>query len=325
MDRRPHAASVETAQEVRLRAARWAQCRQFWDWSEENQVEFDRWLAESPSHHVAYMRVMATWNRTERLTALRGPQVSDEASGQQFNWPFLVGGVAAVVLVSLLGFGGFRYLELRKQTTWVTPVGGHEILTLGDGSKIELNTNTVLRISADQRTAWLDRGEAYFQIKHDSAHPFTVTAEGKRVVDVGTKFLVRYGTNDLEVALVEGKAKIEPAKLMGGARTEILTPGDVALATGKSLSVVKVPASSLARELSWRNGLLIFDNATLADVAAELNRYNREQLVIADPKVANIRIVASIPTSGVQAFKRVAKDFLGLRVEERGQEIVISH
>jgi transmembrane sensor len=322
-DQHPRAASKQTAREVRMRAARWAQRRQFWDWSEEDQAQLDRWLAQSPSHHVAYMRVMATWNRAERLTALRGSSPADEGKGRRLSWHLLVGSSAAIALISVLGLAGFRYLELQKQTTWSTPVGGHEILTLGDGSKIELNTNSVLRISADQRTAWLDRGEAYFQIKHDSAHPFTVTAAGKRVVDVGTKFLVRYGADDLEVALVQGKARIEPAKPKNGVRTAVLTPGDVALATGNSLSVVNVPMSRLTRELSWRNNLLIFDNVTLADVAAELNRYNREQLVIA-PDVASLKIVASIPTNGIQAFKRVARDFLGLRVEERGREIVIS-
>jgi len=315
--------NAETAREVRMCAARWAQRRQFWDWSAEDQAELDRWLAQSPSHHVAYMRVTTIWNRTERLTALRGAPAAEEANARRFGWHLLAGGVAAIALISIFGLAGYRYLELQKQTTWTTPVGGHEILTLGDGSKIELNTNTVFRISADQRTAWLDRGEAYFQIKHDSAHPFTVTAAGKRVVDVGTKFLVRYGTGDLEVALVEGRAKIEPAKAKSDARTAMLTPGDVALATGNSLSVVNVPVSRLTRELSWRNDLLIFDNATLADVAAELNRYNREQLVV-DPDVAGMKIVASIPTNGIQAFKRVVRDFLGLRVEERGREIVIS-
>jgi len=321
---RPIPQARESAHEVRLHAARWMQRRQLWDWSEEDQAELDRWLAQSPSHHVAYMRVMAVWNRTERLTALRGAPATDETGAPRRGWSLVLRSAAAIALVSALGLGGYRYFQVQHQTTWTTPVGGHEILTLGDGSKIELNTNTVLRVSADQRSAWLDRGEAYFQIRHDGAHPFSVTAAGKRVVDIGTKFLVRRDTGELEVALVEGKARIEPAKPRDkAARSAILTRGDVALATGDSLSIVKVPQARLLRELSWRQDLLVFDNARLADVAAELNRYNREQLVV-DPSVADLKIVASIPTNGIQAFKRVARDFLGLRVEERGRDIVIA-
>jgi transmembrane sensor len=319
----PIAEARESAHDVRLQAARWLQRRQLWDWSAEDQAELDRWLARSPSHHVAYMRVMAVWNRTERLTALRGASAPEGASTRRHGWSLILRSAAAIALVSAVGLAGFRYLQIRHQTIWTTPVGGHEILKLADGSKIELNTNTVVRVSADQRSAWLDRGEAYFQIRHDSAHPFSVTVADKRVVDIGTKFLVRDDSADLEVALIEGKAKIEPVKPQAKIRTAVLTRGDVALATGNSLSIVKVPQAALLRELSWRQDLLVFDNATLADVAAELNRYNREQLVI-DPTVAGVKVVASIPTNGIQAFKRVARDFLGLRVEERGNDIVIS-
>jgi ferric-dicitrate binding protein FerR (iron transport regulator) len=55
-----------------------------------------------------------------------------------------------------------------------------------------------------------------------------------------------------------------------------------------------------------------------------LNRYNQEKFIIADPNIARRKIDASIPTHGVQAFKRVVRDFLGLRVEDRGQEIIVS-
>ena len=73
-----------------------------------------------------------------------------------------------------------------------TEVGGHETVTFSDGTRIELNTNTVLRarMTTAQRTVWLDKGEAYFQVKHDPAHPLTVIA-GHRVTDLGTEFLVR--------------------------------------------------------------------------------------------------------------------------------------
>ena len=314
----------ETAQDVRRCAAQWVQRQNFWDWSEADQAELDRWLADSASHQVAYIRAKVVWNRTGRLTALRRAPVAAQGSEPRFNWSFLFRSAAAIALVSLLGFAGVRFFQVKSQTIWRTPVGGREILTLGDGSKIELNTDTVLRIAADQRTAWLDRGEAYFQIRHDGARPFVLTAAGKRVVDLGTKFLVRYGADDLEVALVEGKARIESAKPHTNVRTAILAPGDVALASTDSLSVVKVPVRSIENELSWRRDLLIFDNATLADVVAELNRYSREKLIIANPDVARLRIVASIPTNGIQAFKRVAKNFLGLQVEQRGDVIVIS-
>ncbi len=323
-DSTTHEPGVNSAHEVRMQAAAWLQRRQFWTWSEADQAELDLWLAKSSSHQVAYMRVKAVWGRTERLTALRRAPVVPRIQGSPFEWPPLARSVAAVAIVAVLGFVDFRVFTATDQTTWTTPVGGRRILTLLDGSQIELNTNTVLRIAANQRMAWLDRGEAYFEIKHNSARPFVVTAAGKRVVDIGTKFLIRNSIDGVEVALVEGRARIEPVKAGVNAQVAILTPGDVATATPSSLSVVKRPARNLVNELGWRRNLLIFDNATLAEVAAELNRYNQEKLVIADPSLARLRIDASIPTNGIQAFKRVARNFLGLHVEDRGEEIIIS-
>ncbi len=62
---------------------------------------------------------------------------------------------------------------------------------------------------ANPRKIWLDRGEAYFQIKHDSSRPLTVMTRSYRIVDLGTKFLVRQEDDRLEVSLVEGRARFE--------------------------------------------------------------------------------------------------------------------
>jgi transmembrane sensor len=225
---------AEAAQKVRMRAATWLQRRQFWNWSEADQIELDRWLAESSSHQVAYIRIKAVWNRTERLTALRHSANPSRKNGSRFGRTIFAHAIAAAAIVALIGFTGVRYLTGTAGTTWTTSVGGRRALALLDGSKIELNTNTVLRITDDQRIAWLDRGEAYFQIKHDHARPFVVIASGRRVVDIGTKFLVRDNGNKLEVALVEGRARIESEKARANGQTAILTPGDVAIAAGGS-------------------------------------------------------------------------------------------
>ena len=313
---------MSNAQSVRMLAAGWLQRQQFWNWSAQDQAELDDWLAQSPSNLAAYLRVKAAWGRTERLAALRTNSEHADPVASRRGLRLFSRAAAALVLIAAFGVAGARYLAGANQTIWVTPVGGHRTVMLGDGSQVELNTDTVLRVAGDRREAWLDRGEAYFQIKHDRVHPFVVTAAAHRVTDLGTKFLVRNDPRELEVTLISGRARIDSA--VPGGRGAILVPGDTAMASQTSLSVARKPLAKVMGQLGWRQGLLNFDNATLADVAQELNRYNREKLIIADPKVARLTIDASIPTHGIQAFTRVARDFLGLRVEDRGDEIVIS-
>ena len=227
-------------------------------------------------------------------------------------------------VIAVAGLAAANYLLVPKDQVFSTPVGGRETIRLSDGSIIELNTNTQLRIraSATARLVTLDKGEAYFHVRHDAQRPFVATADDGRVVDLGTKFVVREGADHLEVALVEGRARFESANPK--AKTAVLTPGDVVVATADSVSVTRRSAHELSDALGWRRGVLVFDHTTLADAAAELNRYNSEKIVIADPDVRRRIIGATIPVNGVEAFTRVAQQIFGIHVEKSGGEIIIS-
>jgi transmembrane sensor len=71
--------------------------------------------------------------------------------------------------------------------------------------------------------------------------------------------------------------------------------------------------------------MLTFLHTPLSEVARELNRYNREKIVIADASVARLTMNGAIPATSVSAFTNTARDVFGLRVETHGNEIVISH
>jgi transmembrane sensor len=97
------------------------------------------------------------------------------------------------------------------------------------------------------------------------------------------------------------------------------------VATGNTVSISRKTQRTLHNELGWQRGVLVFDNVTLAEAAAEFNRYNREKIVIADPAAAQITIGATLPANDVPAFARVAQKIFGLRTERQGDTIVISH
>jgi transmembrane sensor len=79
----------------------------------------------------------------------------------------------------------------------------------------------------------------------------------------------------------------------------------------------------LATDLSWRQGLLTFDQTTLAAAADEFNRYNRKQLVV-EPAAAEIRIGGSFEAANVDGFVRLLHDGFGLNVAQSDSEILIS-
>lgn len=317
------------ARDIQARAAEWvAEQRYAENWTAENQAALDAWLAEDAAHEVAYWRLDAAWERTSRLAALRGPMrnpVSPGRSAVRSRWYRLV---AAVAIVAALGWTVTTYRSPAPEETFATPIGGQKTLSLSDGSQITLNTNTALRIRlrGGLREVWLDHGEAFFDVRHDAAHPFVVVAAGHKITDLGTKFSVR--TTDgigLRVTLTEGRAELNSASSWVSSHRVVLTPGDVAVASAHELSVSRPPPKELAEELAWRRGMLVFQHTTLKDAVAEFNRYNDQTLAIVDPDVGQIRIAGTFQATNPELFTEAVQELFKLRVSKSGSRIIISH
>jgi transmembrane sensor len=296
------------------------------EWRDTDQAAFDNWLTESPANITAYWRLEAAWVRADRLAALRGQFPDTDGQGRYGRIVSAIwSGVAVFVVLALVLVGADIYLRSTKTFTYATALGGQKTIKLADGSKIELNTNTSVRFATNgaSREVWFDRGEAYFEIKHNAVHPFVVIVDNRRIVDMGTAFSVRHDSGELQVVLTQGRARLESIENAHG-KAVVLIPGDIALASGNLISLIHKPSAKVADMLAWRQGLLAFDNTPLSDVAAEFNRYNREKLVVVGSNVRDIGVGGHFRAMNVEAFKRIAHNVLGLHVESRGDETIIS-
>jgi len=303
-------------------AADWLQRRHFWAWREEDQKALEGWLEQSPAHEIAYWRLEAAWKDTQRMAALQRP-VQHRSAAQL--WPRFAAIAVCGAIAIAVAVGWPSFFEHPETHLVVTGLGERKTITLADGSKVELNTNSTLRIvaNADGRKAWLDRGEAFFDIVHDSRHPFVVTVGNRRITDLGTKFLVRRDHDKLSVALVEGSARFDAPD--GSVMSPVfLKPGDVLQDKGHAIIATRKTSVELKDDLGWRRGLLVFKHATLADAAAEFNRYNANKVVIADAQTARITIGGTFQSNNVSVFADAVRDLLGLRVQVRKDETVIS-
>jgi len=312
------------AKAIDARAAAWLEKLDGENWSGADQAALDAWLAQDLSHRVAYWRLKAAWGRADRLAALHG-SAQPRARGRVVLPVFLK--IAAVfAVVAAAGALAFDYAARPGDRVFQTPVGGHEIVRFADGTKVELNTNTIVRarMTTDQRIIWLERGEAYFQVKHDALHPLIVMAGDHRVTDLGTNFLVRRDPRRLEVAVLEGRVWFDVPNAKSARPSLPLGQGQVAIASGQKVSLEHRTMRALDNELGWRRGVLVFRDTTLGDAAAEFNRYNAVKLSIPDPAVAYIKIGGIFEATNVNAFTEVAEDVLGLNVRKHGNEIVIS-
>jgi len=318
-----------SASEIEITAAEWLRRSEEPEWSVADQAALDAWLGESMAHKAAYWRLEHGWRMADRIRAL-GPSTGP-APRTAHRWPaWRYGALAASLCAVILSASLLRLERPRAAPAAVarfdTRVGGHSVVPLPDGSRIELNTGTRLRtnISERGREVWLDRGEAYFEVAHREGLTFVVHAGPRTVTVLGTKFSVRRDGDIVHVAVVEGRVRIDDSARDAPAASAIVTRGDVALAQGDSTLVTTRSIERVEGDLAWREGRLAFDRTTLAAAAAEFNRYNRVQIAVTDPAVASIRIGGTFQAANVEAFVRLLQEAYGLKVQRNGDRITIS-
>jgi transmembrane sensor len=313
------------AKDIEETAARYLLNREEPGWGDADEAALGQWLDEDPAHKVAFWRLEHGWAMTGRLAALRpAARTSPARRLPAARWrPMAIAASLAALAVAVVVALGAPAL---RPASYHTAVGGRETVPLRDGSRVELNTDTRIRTAIDghRRRVWLERGEAYFEVAHDAARPFVVDAGTRKVTVLGTRFSVRREGDRVTVAVVEGRVRVDPEGVAAEGAPRIITGGDMAIAQGPSILVAPRSGEKVARELSWRRGMLTFDQATLAEAAAEFNRYNTKTLVIADPVAAQIRVGGAFEADNVQAFARLLHSAYGLQVSETDDEVKIS-
>jgi transmembrane sensor len=304
-------------------SARWLLRREEADWSGEDQVELDKWLNSNMENKVSYWRLEHGWRKADRLAALQ-PLSPAPAHGPRRLWRIsaLAVPLAACLILCVLTVSNVD----PRHKTYVTEIGAREIVPLADGTQIELNTATTLRaaVKGQLREVWLDQGEVYFEVVHDPARPFVVHAGGRSLTDLGTKFSVRRNGDNLEVAVVSGRVQLDNEADATSSIPVTLARGDIATVHGTSTFVVPNSIDKVEDLLSWRRGLLVFDQLTLADAASEFNRYSRKKLVITDPALARMRISGRFESSNVDGFTRLLRLAYRLNVADEGDVVKIS-
>ena len=320
---------MSAASHIEQQAAEWLMRREEREWSPDDQNALDSWLERSLAHKAAYWRLVHGWRQADRIASL-GLEAADHPPRPRWkaNWlPF----AAAASIAGALVLGNIE-LDRRAPVAaampvhFSTPVGGRRTIPLLDGSKVELNTATVVRTAVNdkRREVWLDQGEAYFEVAHLDGRPFIVHAGDRTVTVLGTKFSVRREGQRVTVAVVEGRVRIDDAEKADAVPTAIITAGDVAITQGPSTLLSEESEEGVVATLGWRDGILNFDHTSLADAAAEFNRYNGKQIVIGDSETGEIRVGGTFQASNVDAFVRLLHDAYGLHVTAKANQVTLS-
>lgn len=199
---------------------------------------------------------------------------------------------SAVLLfaVSILGYGYFKWNEQQFVTIVAGEGSGVRKMELADSSVVWLHEMSELRIpksfSASRREVSL-KGRAFFDVKHDSGHPFLVNSKNARVKVTGTLFDLTVSADEktVEAILVDGRIVLQDNK-----RNDLLNmnPGEKAVfETGSNTVVVETVDSNTLT--AWYLDQVVFENETLRNIVDELNLIYNINIVIKSEELAGRR------------------------------------
>jgi transmembrane sensor len=309
---------------------------------------FHAWLSKSPQHLEALRDALETFPKNGRLDLERSDdlrQILNEAPNNVIAFPrrqphgahivpdadrpprYLpqprrpwAATCSTIVLLVLIVASAVAYRGLAQPTpkVYMTRVGEHRQVVLSEALTVDLNTNTKAEVKAsahEGRDIRLVRGEALFDVQHHErgsrGSALRVFVGSYRLRDVGTRFSVFLHENGTAtVSVYEGLVEVSSSR-PGANAPNILHAGDVVELPASGLAPNRtrhVPVKELESKLSWIEGTLSLTGETLTEVAAEFNRYNRKQLVVIDPRIADLSMggtfVATDPDSFVEAIRR---------------------
>jgi transmembrane sensor len=347
---------------------------------------FDQWLSTSPEHVRAYLECAAVSEAAQagpratpaEIEALieRARQSSDanvialaprlgpgragspdrEAPAGRSWFARASRGVRFAAAAMVLAAVGASALYWMTRNVYATGVGEQRSILLPDGSTIDLNARSKVRVRFDTSTRKVDlmEGEALFRVAKNRERPFVVSASDTRVRAVGTEFAINRRQRELVVTVVDGTVAVSPparpaargstagnqraASGASGSAQPAMPAGDneILLNAGQqlALSLAAGAGGSAAYEprqvdvedaIAWTRRRLVFESTPLADVVGEFNRHSSRELVLQGGGLEDFHVSGAFSSTDVEPFLRFLRAQPGIEVVEEEGRIVIVH
>lgn len=302
---------------VSQEAAVWAARRL--DDGDRQDAAFETWKSADPAHGQAFDQV---WRASQDPALAEAMRLSEQRRGVARR----AGVWAAFAGLSACGLAAFAVwpqvqLMTVKPIVLQTAPGQHRVATLGDGTQLTLDgaTRLEVRLGTRRRQVELVRGEAFFDVAHDTGRPFTVKAPEGSARVVGTAFDLERGDGRLELSVRRGRVRLAPTGLIH--RTAELTMGQRAFAKEGRLSAVR-PFDLNADD--WRSGWLETDGIPLARLVERLNRASATPITITDPALGRQRVAGRFRLDDPRALARDLALMHGFTIRQTSDGLLLS-
>lgn len=283
-------------------AAQWVARMDSENWTEADDLALEDWLNLDIRHRGALVQAQALWSTLSDQHSFQSIDGDVEQSASDPSRRSLLIWASGALAASVVG--GLHLTNAGG--SYSTEIGEVRRVALDDGSTAALNTDSKVEVAfaKDARVVRLDRGEAWFEVHKDTTRPFEVEAGDIRIRAVGTAFAVRLRTDGTEISVTEGV--VEVWKIGDESPRMRVQAGGTALVSD-SAAIVREPSKpdAIERSLAWRTGKIDLVGTRVKDAIADINRYNKRQVILADPSLAAEEFDGVFRTNDPEGFARV--------------------
>ncbi|MBA6354141.1 FecR family protein [Colwellia sp. BRX9-1] len=311
--------------------------------SNKDKLDFQLWVNQSDFHRKTLFSLAALWDDLSVLNELSALFTLEKPIQKKHN-VITKYAVAAGITFILLFAGNFfvnitpfiddniekRFVEVR---TLQTEIGQQTRFSLSDGSRIKLNTNSLVEVSysKNNRLLTLIKGEANFDVAKDKSRPFTVTVGEKSFTALGTIFNVKRKSNEnMELVVTEGQVLMtksnQPlnkiAKMLSTLPKEklpgfLITSGEIAtIENNIQTSNKKTSFEQIQRELAWQQGMLVFNGKPLDEALAEISRYTTTTFEIKDVELNKIKVAGYFKANDIDGLLKSLSSNFNIQFEK---------
>ncbi len=315
----------EDASVIELAAAVWAVRSQGTAFREADIVALTEWLEASDDHADAYRRAIGVWiDAGEAVETTPVDNVihlsSRPAPKRRSLLGWGVGGAVAASIAAVVGVSLYMTQPVPAET-YTTAKGERRAITLADGTKLMLNTDSQISVAMgrSRREVTLMRGEVSVEVAADAKRPFTLDTEDLRISDIGTEFNVLRQDDAVQVTVKSGMVSLKPAA--AGSQALTVQAGQQGVHRNGALTSLLQNADP-QQAFAWRTSHAIYRDQPLSLVVKDLNRYFDKPIVV-DDETGKLRLTAILTLDSERAVVGRLEQFLPLDATATDEAIVL--
>lgn len=270
---------------------------------------FAHWLDADPDHQAAYDRLALLEDDFTIWASEHAPVEQAPSHRVPLRRWWIAGSAIAAVLVAAVSLPMLSHFQ-TPSPVYYAALNGQKQITLASGTRVQLDQGTRIAVATgDSEHVEVERGAIYVDVRHGGGKPLEIAAGDYLVRDIGTRFAVVRRDAGASIAVEQGLVDVswpghDPVRLPAGRMLE---------AAGAQVEIRDVSPASVA---SWRGGRLVYDNASLSLVAADISRYTAGPVHV-DPSVANLKLSGVLLIRGGPDLLQQIEAYLPVEVRRK--------